>query len=345
MIITSRAKLEECTLHLVGNKLREEGVSFSKRLPSIDSENERNLMHYFFSSFRYEELYRLYHETELKYNEVFGYVSAVFDDPSLFLDESVHLARHLYQKSIHPKVRKGEFYVAYFSNCEVDGQTVDAIGLFKSENKDTFLKIRANADSFEIESQQGVNINKLEKGCLIFNTKADEGYVIAIVDNVNKNMEAKYWADDFLHVRPQQNDYTATSEVLSLFNGFVANELPNDYNKVEQALMIRKTVDTMKNKRRVELPQIAEAVFDDPGVLKRFENYKKEYAEQQEKQIPETFDVSEQALKRKGRGTMQMIRLDKNFDLRIHGGEQLIERGYDEERGLHYYKLYFREEK
>lgn len=345
MIITGQAKLEECTLHLVGNKLREEGVSYSKRLPSINAENEQNLMHYFFSSFRYEELYTLYHETELIYNEVYGYVSNIFNDPTTFPEESAHLARHLYQKSVHPKVKKGEFYVAYFSNCIVDGEPVNAIGLFKSENKDTFLKIHASEDSFEIESQQGININKLEKGCLIFNTKAEEGYVVAIVDNINKSMEAKYWADDFLHVRRQRNDFNATTDMLSLFNDFVANELPSDYNKVEQAFMLRKTLDTLKNKKQAVLPEIAEEVFQDPALVERFGNYHKDFAMQHEMHLPEVFDVSAQAVKRKGKGTMQVIKLDRNFDLRIHGGEQQIERGYDEERGMHYYKLYFYEEK
>ena len=36
---------------------------------------------------------------------------------------------------------------------------------------------------------------------------------------------------------------------------------------------------------------------------------------------------------------------DGNFDIKIHGGEQFIEQGYDEERGMKYYKLYYREER
>ena len=42
---------------------------------------------------------------------------------------------------------------------------------------------------------------------------------------------------------------------------------------------------------------------------------------------------------------MTTIRLDKNFDIHIHGGEQLIEQGFDNEKGMRYYKLYFIEEK
>ena len=39
-----------------------------------------------------------------------------------------------------------------------------------------------------------------------------------------------------------------------------------------------------------------------------------------------------------------VIKLDKNFHIYVHGGEQLIEQEYDEERGMKYYKLYYREE-
>ena len=44
-------------------------------------------------------------------------------------------------------------------------------------------------------------------------------------------------------------------------------------------------------------------------------------------------------------GTMTTIKLDKNFDINIHGGEQYIVRGYDEDRGMYYYQLFFNEEK
>ena len=42
---------------------------------------------------------------------------------------------------------------------------------------------------------------------------------------------------------------------------------------------------------------------------------------------------------------MTTIKLDNNFDIKIHGGEQLIEQGYDKEKGMKFYKLYFHEEK
>ncbi|MEG1615746.1 MAG: nucleoid-associated protein [Bacteroidales bacterium] len=347
MISTIGAKLKQCTLHIVGNKLREEGVSISKSLQIIEKEHENHLLHYFFSSFKYDELYQLTHESDLTYNEVFGYVTEIFNNPERLHEQAARLAKHLYNQSSHPKIKKGEFYVAYFRNCVVDGACVDAVGLFKSENKDTFLKINPSGETFEIESQQGVNINKLDKGCLIFNTRKFEGYTVAIVDNINKGMEAKYWADDFLHVKLQQNDFSLTQNVLSLFQDFVTQQMPAEQNvsKADQAALLNKGIRTMKRNETMELNQFAREIFGDTEMAQRFDQFKKEFEKKRDVEFEDSFQISDTALKKKAMGTLQTIKLDKNFDIRIHGGEQYIERGYDEVRGMYYYRLFFKEEK
>lgn len=49
-------------------------------------------------------------------------------------------------------------------------------------------------------------------------------------------------------------------------------------------------------------------------------------------------------MKKLERRMKSVIKLDKNFHIYVHGGEQLIEQEYDEVRGMKYYKLYYREE-
>ena len=39
-----------------------------------------------------------------------------------------------------------------------------------------------------------------------------------------------------------------------------------------------------------------------------------------------------------------VLKLDKNFHVYIHGQKKYIEKGYDSDRDMNYYKLYFREE-
>lgn len=67
------------------------------------------------------------------------------------------------------KIKAGEFYVVRFTDCLVNDQATDIIGLFKSENKDIFLNIYTEQNDLHIESLSGINTHKLDKGCLIFN--------------------------------------------------------------------------------------------------------------------------------------------------------------------------------
>ncbi len=81
----------------------------------------------------------------------------------------------------------------------------------KSENKETILKLDSIKDGYKLTDIAGININKLDKGCLIFNTDKANGFQVSIIDNTNKSDEAKYWRDDFLSVQPKKNEYHQTN--------------------------------------------------------------------------------------------------------------------------------------
>ena len=72
-------------------------------------------------------------------------------------------------------------YTAYFKDCIVDGEKVDALGIFKSESRETYLRVMPTTDNYEIDWESGININKLDKGCLIFNTEKENGFLLAVV--------------------------------------------------------------------------------------------------------------------------------------------------------------------
>ncbi len=61
--------------------------------------------------------------------------------------------------------------------------------------------------------------------------------------------------------------------------------------------------------------------------------------------MPDEFDISGAAVKKQQRVFKSILKLDRNFHVYIHGNREMIERGYDEERTMHFYKLYFEEEK
>ena len=158
MLYKEYIKISKLSIHKIGNKLCQEGVEFSKQEIGVDSEMSEILKTYFLLPFKKEETFHFTHISDITLNEVYSYSSLIFDDIDTFHEQSMNLARFLYEHSCHPNIKRGELYVAYFKDCIFEGKTVDAIGIFKSENKDTFLKINSNAGDFSIESQTGVNI-------------------------------------------------------------------------------------------------------------------------------------------------------------------------------------------
>ena len=343
MIQSNNAEIHSIGLHKVGNKYLDEPLVLSTELLNLDDYIKNILSNYFLSKFNFFELFSLSHQIDVKYNEIFSISQEIFSKRDISVTETVNLAKHLYEQSTHPKIKGGEFYIVYFKDFVVDNKIMDAIGLFKSENKDTFLKIHSKGENFEIESESGININKLDKGCLIFNTEKDNGYLVAIVDNTNKGSEAKYWTDDFLHVRPRKDSFNQTQNMLSLCKSFVS-QLPNDNGKVEKATYMNRSVEALKEES-VNINTFAKQVFETPKLVSEFKQYKETYQKERDIEIDDTFETASTAIKRRATGTMTTIKLDKNFDINIHGGEQYIVRGYDEERGMYYYQLFFKEEK
>ena len=59
-------------------------------------------------------------------------------------------------------------------------------------------------------------------------------------------------------------------------------------------------------------------------------------------ELADGFDISDSAVKKQARTLKNVIKLDKNFHIYIHGDRTLIEQGEDK-KGK-FYKVYFREE-
>ena len=109
---------------------------------------------------------------------------------------SEEIVKHLYDQSEHPHIKSGEVYIAHIENVSVDNIKVDALGIFKSELKQDFLQFRESGENLEMLLEQGINLNKLDKGCLILNHKQEEGYKILSVDA--NRYDTKYWFLIFL---------------------------------------------------------------------------------------------------------------------------------------------------
>lgn len=339
------AVITDFYVHKVGNKIADEEYFIAKRNVNADNDLKTLLSHYFLSSFKSEELYRFNHDIELPLNEVYSCIRKIFSNPSTLYEQSINLAKHLYNQSVHPKIKGGEFYVVFFKDCILNGESLDAIGLFKSENKDTFLEVEQIKDGFDIESRKGININKLDKGCLIFNTQKDNGFAVTIIDNTNKGNEAQYWKDNFLSVTTLNNDFHQTNQFLGIAKQFVTKQLSEDFevSKTDKIDFLNRSVDYFKKHETFDKQEFETEVFGDSDVIKSFQKFDQTYRQENEVELSDNFEISSQAVKKQARVFKNILKLDKNFDIYIHGNRQLIEQGIDE-NGRKYYKIYYENE-
>lgn len=328
-------------IHIVGNKSGNEGITLSKEPIRVDDRLNAIIESWLLSSFPIGEYYQLYHDSGIEYNVVYGASTQIFDNPEVLYEQSVNLAKHLYEQSTHPKIKGGEFYTVYFKDCIVDGETVDAIGLFKSENKDTFLKVLREGGNFNLESEQGINIKKLDKGCLIFNKDRENGYVVAVVDNTSRGVDAQYWIDDFLHVRQRKDEYANTENVMAMAKQFITKELPKEFEvpKADQIDLLNRSLQFFKEKDTFDIEDFANEVIEQPEVIESFKNYKKTFEEERAMEIDDNFAISQHAFKKQQRSYKRIIRLDKKIQIIIDGNRDHVEQGEDE-KGK-YYKVYY----
>ncbi|MCF0211033.1 MAG: nucleoid-associated protein, partial [Bacteroidales bacterium] len=223
---------------------------------------------------------------------------------------------------------------------------VDAVGIFKSENKETYLKVYPDGDNFDISQDNGININKLDKGCIVFNTERENGYVVSIVDTNSRGNEAVYWVDDFLALRQRQDSYHKTEGMLDLCRKFVRDFMPQEYEmtKADQAEYFNRSSDFFKENKNFNTDNFAQKVLEDDDLKDKFIDFKGKYEQERELDLDDDFILDENVVRKASRYLRSVIKLDKNFTLYIHGRRDRVEIGEDEKTGLKYYKLYFEKE-
>ena len=108
--------------------------------------------------------------------------------------------------------------------------------------------------------------------------------------------------------------------------------------------MMNRVLENIKAEE-IDISNLAASSFGPEIAKNEFENFKKEFQETQSVKIEPKFKGKPEVLGSRAACSLTTLKLDKNFDVKVHGGEELIERGFDEERGMSYYKLFFKEEK
>lgn len=345
MLEFADATIDQAVVHFIGS-IDTNDMVLSENPIDLSNDLLHNLLRdYFMSHFKKSSFYSFSHESSLNLNEIYSYVSDFFDDRKTLLESSKDIARHLKHVTNHPNIKEGELYVVSIKGSVVEGELTDAIGIFKSETKDKFIKVTRSGSSIKLACEFGTNTKSLDKACLIFNTEKDLGYKVCIIDNTNKE-EAKYWVDSFLQIKIRDDDFYQTKTAIDLCKGFVQDVInpQNNFPKLQQAEMLTKTRDFFKNNEVFDQDEFESKVIKKPEVIEAFQEYKKSYEAELGYNIPNEFNISVDATKQAQKFFKSVIKLDKNFHVYIHGNRELVDRGYDKEKGMNYYKFFYEKE-
>ncbi len=341
----TQVEIQNLITHRVGNKLRDDKFFLSSE-PTILAEDTKDfLLKYFLLPIKAEEYFSFTHPVKLELNDVFDIVKNIFSNSKEFIEHTQSIAKLLYEQSLHPKIKEGELNIVLFSNVVLDGEVLNAIGIFKSETDAPFLQMDKQLSKFCIKHEYGFEIKGMDKGCIVFNTDKENGYKVLIIDNTNKSTEAQYWKDDFLKVKPIANEFHQTNQFLGIAKNFVTKQLSEDFEvtKADQIDFLNRSVDYFKKNETFDKQEFEEQVFGDSNVIESFRKFDQTYRQENEVELSDNFEISVQAVKKQARVFKSVLKLDKNFHIYIHGNREMIEQGIDE-NGRKYYKIYYEEE-
>lgn len=343
MINFSNIILEKMAIHKVGNKSKAEKNFFSEVLYKPSASIEDKLLKYFLSPFKkLEETYQ-FNAPENDTNAMYNLSKSFFATKDNFLEISQRISRHLYDQSKHQNIKSGEVFVVHFSELLYGEEMVEAIGVFKCERKSEFMQVNDIDSELLLNFQNGINIAKMDKGVLLLNVEQEDGFRVLSIDN--NYYDTSYWLLDFLDVVHVQDDFFHTSNYLEMVDNFTKEVLAPKMDKAEQIQFMNDSVDYFAKHETFNFDEFATEIAPEPEVVAELRNYRNDFALND----VEAFSIAPAAINNAKRKIKNNIKLDNGVSIKMNftnpdESKDLVERGFDEDKGMYFYKVYFNEE-
>lgn len=339
----NKAEAGEIVLAKVGNPQRDEPLQTSKEVCKIAAGDRSLLTALFMKPFRNLPGYRFHHHAELEQNEMFTTARAIFEAEEEFLERGCAIAKRLYAKSNHPNIKAGDLCVTLVKKVIVDGQATEALCILKAESVEPFLSISAQDGDLKISTEQGINPEKIDKGCLIVNHQRESGYYVLTFDRGGG--DARFWVREFLGVQPISDDAYLTGQYTDLAVSFLEEEGKEQHQEVTQRTEAKKrAVDYFDKREKFSLQEFEEEVLrKDPEMVAKFRERKQQVEEEKGQSLRDEFGISKKDVARARRKVGGVMRFDTGVEVRLlpHFEPEVLERGFDEKRGMSFVKVYY----
>ncbi|GAA4234341.1 nucleoid-associated protein [Postechiella marina] len=348
MITRKNASISKFIIHKVGNKFNDTKNAFSDDVVEFDEASYELMLPFLLRPFgSLVQSYRFNHHADISLNEINSYSAQLFNDEESFVEVSKNIVTHLYEQSTSAQIKTGDVLVVLFDGIEFRDMTTNAIGIFKIESKVNFFQTYLENNSYDILVQNGISSKKVDKGCLILNQSDTEGKIILTVDN--NSYDAQYWINQFLNIKFADDANNHTQQYIELCKEFSTEVLKTSYSIQDKNTFLARTVDFFKENEMVNVERFKEEVLDDEKAIRLFEDYKKEYEGEQNLVIRNQFDIAESVVKKEKKKIKTDIKLDTNIEIKLDidapdASAEYMERGFDNEKKMYYYKVFFNAE-
>src|SRR5690606_36949452 len=127
--------------------------------------------------------------------------------------------------------------------------------------------------------QEAININKLDKGCIIVDTERGEGYKVLAIDQTNRQQEAAYWKDAFLRLRVRNDAFHKTGNFLKVYKAFVNEELDEAFEleRTDKIDLLNRSMDYFKTNDTFQAKTFEEEVLGNPQAAALFSDYRQQF--------------------------------------------------------------------
>ena len=348
MLDFSQTNIVRLAITWSGNKSLNEGVVIPKTtLVTVNDYVHQILTTTFFKPFeKNEEYFYFTDEEDVSHNAAYQSCLRIFENPDVLSEEAGTLTQRLYELSTDAKMKGGEFFIALFDGVVLEGETMPAIGIFKIVQKDPYLKVEKTTETFALTIGEGIGTSKLAMAALIFGVDEAEGYRIMATDNVSKKDTPSVWLSRFLVTKPIEDNYFNTRHYMNLASEFITEKAPAKFglDKTDTVDLLNRSALYFKENEIFEIEDFTKTLFPEADQQEVFKEFKEEYMQISEAPLADQFDISKQAMRKSSKVFKKVIKLDDNFHIYVHGRRELIQRGFDEEKGQTFYKIFFDQE-
>jgi ketosteroid isomerase-like protein len=332
----------------IGHPQRNEPLQTSREVFHVREEDQETLTALFLRPFKSLSGHRFSHHSSLDQHEMNACASSIFSSPDELLERGCDIAKRLYAKTNHPNIKSGDLCIALLRDIEVNGELTQGLCILKSESVVPFLSISTHNGDLQLSTEQGINPEKIDKGCLILNHLAAKGYYVLTFDR--SGGESRFWVRDFLGVVPITDASFLTNKYADLAVSFAEKEKPRAVAAPEESCQAaRDSLAYFEGKEKFSLQEFEEEVLKTPDVVARFAEHRARFEEEQGQPLADSFDISKKDITKARKKIGAVVKLDTGVEIHIKSSfieqtDPVIERGFDDGRGMKFIKVYFNEE-